>query len=73
MTEVVCKDGFGYAIEISDDIIEKVAITEVRYGGSNVEFMKCSPVKITLKDNVTNFVISNYAIIHASDKQAIWN
>jgi arsenite methyltransferase len=73
LAEVVGKDGFVYAIDISDDIAEKVAGTEIHNGVSNVDFMKCVPEKITLKDKIADLVISNCTIIHASDKQSVWN
>lgn len=73
LAEEVGIGGFVYGIDISDGMIQKAKNTADRLGITNVAFIQSPLEKIELEDGITDLVISNCTINHASDKQAVWN
>lgn len=73
IAQTVGKGGFVYSINISDDHIEERDKANERADFSNIAFLKCSPEKLTLDNEIANLVISNCAISLASDKQSVLN
>jgi arsenite methyltransferase len=73
LAETVGKDGFVYGIDISEGMIRKAVSTSETLGFTNVKFIRSPLEKIKLPDNNADLVISNCAINHAEDKQAVWN
>jgi len=73
LAETVGDKGFVYGIDISDGMLQKARNTAERLGVQNVEFIKSTLEKISLPDNISDLVISNCTINHASDKQLVWN
>lgn len=65
--------GFAYGIDTSPAMIEKARRTAEKLGVSNVELVHCSFERIPLADDHVDLVISNCAINHAGDKQAVWS
>jgi arsenite methyltransferase len=73
LAELSGEKGFAYGIDISDGMIKKSIETAERLGVTNVEFIQSTLENINLKSEITDLVISNCTINHASDKQAVWN
>lgn len=65
--------GFVYGIDISDGMLEKSRVSAQKFGITNVSFIKSTLEKIQLQDNLSDLVISNCTINHATNKQQVWN
>jgi ubiquinone/menaquinone biosynthesis C-methylase UbiE len=73
MAEDAGPEGFVYGIDISDGMLEKARANALKFGITNVQFIRSELEKIELPDKTANLVVSNCTINHASDKQSVWN
>lgn len=73
LAETVGINGHVYGIDISEGMIRKSLNTAEKLGVKNVSFIHSTLEKIELNDSISDLVISNCTINHASDKQAVWN
>ncbi|MDP3148814.1 MAG: methyltransferase domain-containing protein [Ignavibacteria bacterium] len=73
MAQEVGEHGLAYGLDISDGMIEKAKKNAAKLDVSNVQFIKSELESLKLPSNITNLVISNCTINHASDKKAVWN
>lgn len=73
MAEQAGDDGFAYGIDISDGMLETARENALKFGISNVKFIRSDLEKLELPDQTANLVVSNCTINHASDKTAVWN
>ncbi len=73
MAQSVGETGFAYGIDTSAGMLAKARKTAQKTGVINVEFVDSTFEKIALEDSVADLVISNCAINHADDKDAVWS
>ncbi|MFZ4523147.1 MAG: methyltransferase domain-containing protein [Bacteroidales bacterium] len=73
MAGSVGETGFVYGIDVADGMLEKARRNAEKFGVSNVSFVRSELEKLDLPDNLTDLVISNCTLNHASDKQSVWN
>lgn len=73
MAEQAGELGFAYGIDISDGMLATASDHAVKFGISNVKFLRSDLEKLDLPDLTADLVVSNCTINHASDKEAVWN
>lgn len=73
MADEVGETGFVYGIDISEGMLEKARQNAAKFEVKNVRFLHCELENIDLADGITDLVISNCTINHASDKVAVWS
>ena len=64
--------GFAYGIDTAPGMLEKARRTAEKLGISNAAFVASSFEGLPLQDETADLVISNCAINHANDKDAVW-
>lgn len=73
LAELVGETGFVYGVDISEGMLEKARRSAVKFGVTNVNFIKSDLEAIALESKTADLVISNCTINHASNKQSVWN
>ena len=73
LAEEVGSDGFVFGLETSDGMIRKAFSNAENSGITNVDFIHSGFEHIRLGNGVADLVISNCAINHIANKQAVWN
>ena len=73
MAERAGVDGFAYGLDISDGMLETARENALKFGVSNVRFIRSELEKLELPDQTADLVISNCTINHAADKVSVWN
>ena len=73
MAEQVGDEGFAYGIDISDGMLATAKENALKFGVSNVEFIRSELEKLDLPDQTADLVVSNCTINHAADKAAVWS
>ncbi len=73
MAEAVGPAGYAYGIDASEGMLEKARETAGRLGVTNARFIRADFAALPLGSESVDLVISNCAINHAEDKQAVWN
>lgn len=69
----VGSNGYVYGVDLSDQMIKEAFYTAEKAGITNVDFIKSSPEKITLNDEVAHLVMSGCTINHAGSRVQVWN
>jgi ubiquinone/menaquinone biosynthesis C-methylase UbiE len=72
MADIAGPKGSAYGIDVSDGMINKARATAVKFGITNVSFIKSELEEIGLNDGIADVVISNCTINHAMDKRRVW-
>lgn len=72
MADQTGEEGFVYGIDISDGMLATARENAVKFGVSNVKFIRSGLEKLELPDRLADLVVSNCTINHASDKVAVW-
>ncbi len=72
MAEQVGDNGFVYGIDISDGMLAIAKDNALKFGASNVKFIRSELEKLDLPDQTADLVVSNCTINHAADKAAVW-
>lgn len=73
MAEQAGETGFAYGIDISDGMLATASENALKFGISNVKFVRSDLEKLELPDFTADLVISNCTINHAADKTAVWS
>ena len=73
MAEQAGETGFAYGIDISDGMLATASENALKFGISNVKFVRSDLEKLELPDSTADLVISNCTINHAADKTAVWS
>ncbi len=73
MAEQAGDSGFAYGIDISDGMLAVARQNALKFGVTNVKFVRSELEKLDLPDHMADLVVSNCTINHASDKAAAWN
>ena len=73
MAEQAGDVGFAYGIDISDGMLETAKTNALKFGVTNVKFVRSDLEKLDLPDKTADLVVSNCTINHATDKVAVWN
>jgi arsenite methyltransferase len=73
MAEAVGDDGHAYGIDVSDGMLEKARKTADKLGVKNATFLKGAFEILPLEGGSVDLVVSNCAINHADDKEAVWD
>ena len=73
MAEQVGEEGFAYGIDISDGMLTTAKENAIKFGVSNVKFIRSELEKLDLPDQTADLVVSNCTINHAADKAAVWS
>ena len=72
LAEAVGPTGHAYGVEVAEGMRQKARKTADKMGISNATFIGSSFERVALPDAVADWIISNCAINHASDKVAVW-
>lgn len=73
LAEIAGPGGHVFGIDISGQMLKRAEKAINGAGLQNVSLIKSEFETIPLKDGSLNLIISNCAINHASNKQAVWN
>ena len=73
MAEQAGETGFAYGIDISDGMLATASENALKFGISNVKFVRSDLEKLELPDSTADLVISNCTINHAANKTAVWS
>jgi ubiquinone/menaquinone biosynthesis C-methylase UbiE len=73
LAEQTGPDGFAYGIDVSPAMIEKAKKTAERLGVTNVAFFQSGLNVLPLESASVDCVVSNCAINHVSNKDAVWS
>lgn len=73
MAEKAGEAGFAYGIDISDGMLATARDNALKFGVTNVKFIRSDLEKLDLPDQTADLVVSNCTINHAADKVAVWN
>ena len=73
MAEEVGEHGHAYGIDISDGMLDKARKTTAKLGVENATFLKAAFEALPLDDGSADLVVSNCAINHSADKEAVWD
>ena len=73
MAELAGDEGFVYGLDISDGMLKTASENALKFGVTNVKFIRSELEKIELADQTADLVISNCTINHADDKEAVWS
>ncbi len=72
MAEQAGEAGFAYGIDISEGMLATASTNALKFGITNVKFVRSDLEKLELPDLTADLVISNCTINHAADKVAVW-
>jgi len=73
MAEQAGEAGFAYGIDISDGMLATARDNALKFGVTNVKFIRSDLEKLDLSDLTADLVVSNCTINHAADKAAVWS
>jgi arsenite methyltransferase len=73
MAEQSGEEGFAYGIDISDGMLEAARTNALKFGVTNVKFIRSDLENLELPDKTADLVVSNCTINHAADKAAVWS
>jgi arsenite methyltransferase len=73
MAEQTGDEGFVYGLDISDGMLKTAQENALKFGVTNVKFIRSELEKLDLTDQTADLVISNCTINHAEDKAVVWN
>jgi arsenite methyltransferase len=73
MAEQTGDEGFVYGIDISDGMLITARENALKFGVTNVKYIRNELEKLELPDQTADLVVSNCTINHAEDKAAVWN
>jgi arsenite methyltransferase len=73
MAEKSGNEGFAYGIDISDGMLETARANALKFGVTNVKFIRSELEKLELPNETADLVVSNCTINHATDKTAVWS
>lgn len=73
MAELVGDEGFVYGLDISEGMLTTARENAIKFGVTNVQFIRSELEKLELPDQTADLVISNCTINHADDKAVVWN
>ncbi len=70
--EAVGPTGHAYGVDMADGMLEKARRTAEKLGVANATFLRAPLDGIPLPDASVDWVASNCALNHATDKAAVW-
>lgn len=70
--EAVGPTGHAYGVDMADGMLEKARRTAEKLGIANATFLRAPLDGIPLPDASVDWVASNCALNHATDKAAVW-
>lgn len=73
LAEIAGHSGHVFGIDISAEMLKRAQKMVNKAGVQNISLIKSDLETIPLKDEALNLIISNCAVNHASNKQAVWN
>lgn len=73
MAEQVGPEGYAYGIDISEGMVEKARKNLEKFEIKNAEILRSDLTRLPLDSRSVDLVISNCAVNHADDKDAVWS
>lgn len=73
LAEIAGPGGHVFGIDISREMLKQAQKEIDRAGAQNISLIKSDLESIPLKDETLDLIISNCAVNHVSNKQALWN